>query len=62
MRSAGSPTIGSPAKRIWPRRLSISPTRHLRKVVLPAPFAPMRATVSPASTWTVTPKSAWKSP
>src|SRR5207245_3947630 len=28
MRSAGSLTIGSPAKRIWPRRFSISPTRH----------------------------------
>jgi hypothetical protein len=31
-------------------------------VVLPAPFAPMIATVSPGASDTSTPHSAWKSP
>ena len=39
-----------------------SPATVFRKVDLPAPLAPMIATVSPSSTASVMPKSAWKSP
>ena len=31
-------------------------------VVLPAPFGPITATASPASTWSETSNSAWKVP
>src|SRR5947208_2219885 len=47
--------MGRPAKRISPLRGATSPAIVLRSVVLPAPFAPMSATISPGRTWSETP-------
>src|ERR1019366_6076359 len=46
--SALSPTISSPLKRMLPWRTLHRPEMVLSSVVLPAPFAPMTAMISPA--------------
>ena len=52
----------------WPSNITISglvgsaPATARKNVVLPAPLAPMMATVSPCSTLTLISNSAWKSP
>ena len=59
---AGRPPIGSPSKRIAWRAAGSRPVKVLRKVDLPAPLAPMTASVSPSPTLASMPNSAWKSP
>jgi hypothetical protein len=44
------------------RRAPISPAMLASSVLLPAPLAPITATVSPASTFIEAANSAWKSP
>src|SRR5438046_4210491 len=39
-----------PEKMIWPLRGSMAPATPRRLVVLPAPLAPMRVTISPSAT------------
>jgi hypothetical protein len=45
-----------------PGAVTKAPATARRNVVLPAPLAPMMATVSPSSTVTLMSNSAWKSP
>jgi hypothetical protein len=59
---AGIVPIGAPSKQMAWGRAGISPAMLLSSVLLPAPFAPMMATASPAATRRRTPNSAWKSP
>ena len=42
--------IGAPSKRIAPDDAVTRPMMVLSNVLLPAPFAPMSATISPAAT------------
>ena len=46
--AAGSAPIGRPSKRTASAALRMTPAMERRSVVLPAPLAPMIATVSPA--------------
>ena len=59
---ADAPPMSAPLKRIAPGFVGMRPATVFRNVDLPAPFAPMMATVSPGSTVRLMPKSAWKSP
>ncbi len=56
------PSIRSPSNQISPRRGRSRPEIVLSVVDLPAPFAPMRVTISPASTDSVRPLRAWMLP
>src|SRR5436309_759303 len=42
--------MSRPEKKIWPLRASMAPATPRRLVVLPAPLAPMRVTISPSAT------------
>ena len=44
------------------RRGRTRPATHFISVLLPLPLVPSNATVSPASTWSVTPRSAFTAP
>jgi len=48
-----------PATNTWPELTSSRPLRQFRRVVLPQPEGPMMATISPFSTASETPLSAW---
>src|SRR5699024_9916737 len=48
--------------RICPCRVGNRPLIAVRVVVLPAPFAPISATISPSATSRLTPFSTWVSP
>src|SRR5580765_3393390 len=61
-REAGSSVTSSPAKRIVPASGRRSPASWPMSVVLPAPFGPMMACVSPSSTFSVTPSVASSAP
>ena len=50
IRSAGWPVMSSPPNRTQPAMAGIIPEMARSVVVLPAPFAPSRATISPSST------------
>ncbi len=54
-RCAGRPCTSSPSKRIRPPRGADQPAIARSVVVLPAPLAPMRETISPRSTCSVRP-------
>jgi hypothetical protein len=56
------PAMSSPLKRTTPSLGFRRPVRTLTSVVLPAPFGPTIATVSPAATDSVMPSRATKSP
>src|SRR5207247_8367434 len=51
-----------PAKRIFPRRGSIAPATPRSVVLLPAPLAPISATISPSATSKETSRQAGTSP
>src|SRR6185295_2659447 len=61
-RGAGSAVTSSPAKRIVPASGRRSPASWPMSVVLPAPFGPMMACVSPSSIFSVTPSVARSAP
>jgi hypothetical protein len=50
IRSTGARSIGVPFQRIAPARGRRRPEMVLSVVVLPAPFEPTRATISPSAT------------
>src|SRR5512132_1751017 len=52
--SGGNAPISFMSKRIFPDRAGISPETVLRRLVFPAPFAPMIVTISPAPMCIVT--------
>src|SRR5437588_1745747 len=54
--------MSSPAKRMRPASGRRSPASWLMKVVLPAPFGPMSACVSPSATWKSMPSLARSAP
>ena len=56
MAGLGAPSIRPPSKRISPEHCGKSPERARLSVVLPAPFEPRMATISPASTVNATPR------
>ena len=62
MRPGRSPPIGSPSKGTASRGALSNPQTVFRNVDLPAPFAPMMATISPGAISKSIPNSAWKSP
>jgi len=62
IRCAGSLAIESPAKRISPWRAGSSPEIARRVVDLPAPFAPIRVTISPSATLRSTSFRTWTRP
>ncbi len=62
MRYAGKPVIGMPDSTISPALAISRPEITRIRVVLPAPFGPITATASPASTASETPNSAWNEP
>ena len=47
MRSGGRPVMSSPLNRMRPEVGRSTPVRQLKKVLLPAPFGPMMARISP---------------
>src|SRR5437762_10728733 len=51
-----------PEKMIWPLRGSMAPATPRRLVVLPAPLAPMRVTISPSATSKESSRTAGTSP
>ena len=51
----GVSPISSPSKRIDPSRGGVSPEMERRVVDLPAPFEPIRVTISPSLTSSETP-------
>src|SRR5436190_20411234 len=61
-RGAGRAVTSSPAKRIFPESGSRLPASWLMKVVLPAPFGPMTACVSPSRTSKSMPSLARRAP
>jgi hypothetical protein len=58
----GRPVISWPSSQTWPARGRTSPRMTFMVVDLPDAFPPRSATISPASTWSVTPDSAWTGP
>ena len=62
MRAGVAPVTGFPSSRISPPEGLSSPMMHFRRVLLPAPLAPTRATVCPAATAMSMPKRAWAAP
>ena len=50
MRLGGSPVMSSPLNRMRPEVGRSTPVRQLKNVLLPAPFGPMMARISPR--WT----------
>src|SRR5258707_209022 len=62
IRLEGSPAMFSPLNRIRPEVGRITPVRQLKNVLLPAPFGPMMARISPRSTAKSTPLRAVKPP
>src|SRR3954452_2376973 len=47
--SAGARVRSRPSKRTLPPEGSVAPARQLKKVDLPAPFGPIRPTISPSA-------------
>ena len=61
-RWAGTPSSGRPSKATVPVLCCWRPATVRSRVDLPAPLAPITATVSPSATRTDTSNRAWKSP
>src|SRR5262249_43417120 len=59
---AGSRVTSTPSKRIFPFLEDIEPATPRMVVLLPAPLAPIRVTISPSATWNDTPRTAAISP
>ena len=59
VRSCAVPSI---VRIMLPRSGRTRPATHFISVLLPLPLVPSRATVSPASTWRLTPRSALTAP
>ena len=59
---AGTPVMLSPWKVMEPVRAWSRPEMVCKVVVLPAPLAPIRVTISPSSTWKETSLTAWMAP
>src|SRR5262249_1716324 len=59
---AGSRVTSTPSKRILPFLEDIEPATPRMVVLLPAPLAPIRVTISPSATWNDTPRTAAISP
>ncbi len=59
MRAEPRAVISSPSNQMLPLLGVGSPHSVISKVVLPAPLAPIRVTISPCSTLTLTSCSAW---
>src|SRR3989442_3675834 len=57
-----SPSIERPRKRTVPASAASCPVRMLKNVVLPAPFGPMSARISPAGSANETSSTAWTPP
>ena len=55
MRLGGRPAMFSPLNRMRPEVGRMTPVRQLKKVLLPAPFGPMMARISPRLTSKLTP-------
>src|ERR1043166_6442458 len=55
---AGSRVTSTPSKRIFPFLEDIEPATPRMVVLLPAPLAPIRVTISPSATWNDTPRTA----
>src|SRR4051794_3872511 len=62
IRFGGSPVISSPSSTIRPEVGRRAPVRQLKKVLLPAPFGPITARISPRWTAKSMPESAVKPP
>src|SRR6185437_15639582 len=62
MRCGGRPAMSRPSKTMRPASGRWKPARAANKVVLPAPFGPIRATISPAWTSRETPSTAFRPP
>ena len=62
MRLGGSPVMFWPLKRTRPEVGRMTPVRQLKNVLLPAPFGPMMARISPGITSKLTPLSAVRPP
>src|ERR1700731_4745421 len=62
MRSADAPATSSPSNRICPEEGRNTPVRQLKNVLLPAPFGPIIARISPRSTAKLTRFSAVSPP
>ena len=62
MRLGGSPVMSSPLKRMRPEVGRSTPVRQLKNVLLPAPFGPMMARISPRCTSKLTLLSAVSPP
>ena len=58
----GSPVMSSPLKTMRPPVGRSTPVRQLKKVLLPAPFGPMMARISPRATSKLTSDSAARPP
>src|SRR5689334_12970924 len=59
---AGSRVTSAPSKRIFPFLEDIEPATPRMVVLLPAPLAPIKVTISPSATWNDTPRTAAISP
>ena len=59
VRSCATPSMVSD---MLPRVGRTRPATHFISVLLPLPLVPSNATVSPASTWSETPRSAFTAP
>src|ERR1700730_2162483 len=62
MRSGGRPVMSSPLNRMRPALGRRTPVRQLKNVLLPAPFGPMTARISPRRTAKSMPRSASRPP
>ncbi len=60
--AAGTDWMGCPRNSMEPVREWSRPDTVCRVVVLPAPLAPMRVTISPSSTWKEMSLTAWMAP
>ena len=56
------PTMLAPRKRMLPSSGSYRPVTTLNIVLLPAPLGPITETISPGSTWKVSPDRAYRPP
>ena len=62
MRLEGRPVMFSPLRMMRPAVGRMTPVRQLKNVLLPAPFGPMIARISPRATSKSTPLSAARPP
>ena len=61
-RCGASLEISSPRRRTLPPAASMRRASAFSVLVLPAPLAPISATISPCFTWKLMPRTAWMPP